>query len=283
MMASMLAVIQPGDEVVVPEPFYENYGPDAQISGAIPRFVPLADDLSIDEEAWMSGFSKKTRAIILNTPNNPTGKVFSEKELRFIADLCTDYNAVAITDEIYEHIIYDGKKHISIGSLDGMHDRTITIGSFSKTYSVTGWRVGYALASADITERIRKIHDFLTVGAPAPLQQACMAALLLPESYYRNLAREYDRKRMILFEGLRHAGFRCQAPEGAYYIFTDISGSGMKDTEFARFLVEKIGVAAVPGSSFYLTGGQTKLRFTFSKKDETLHEACQRLEHLNQS
>jgi len=283
MMASMLAVIQPGDEVVVPEPFYENYGPDAQISGAIPRFVPLADDLSIDEEAWMSGFSKKTRAIILNTPNNPTGKVFSEKELRFIADLCTDYNAVAITDEIYEHIIYDGKKHISIGSLDGMHDRTITIGSFSKTYSVTGWRVGYALASADITERIRKIHDFLTVGAPAPLQQACMAALLLPESYYRNLVREYDRKRMILFEGLRHAGFRCQAPEGAYYIFTDISGSGMKDTEFARFLVEKIGVAAVPGSSFYLTGGQTKLRFTFSKKDETLHEACQRLEHLNLS
>ena len=283
MMASMLAVIQPGDEVVVPEPFYENYGPDAQISGAKPRFVPLADDLSIDEEAWTSGFSKKTRAIILNTPNNPTGKVFSEKELRFIADLCTDYNAVAITDEIYEHIIYDGKKHISIGSLDGMHDRTITIGSFSKTYSVTGWRVGYALASADITERIRKIHDFLTVGAPAPLQQACMAALLLPESYYRNLAREYDRKRMILFEGLRHAGFRCQAPEGAYYIFTDISGSGMKDTEFARFLVEKIGVAAVPGSSFYLTGGQTKLRFTFSKKDETLHEACQRLEHLNLS
>jgi len=283
MMASMLAVIQPGDEVVVPEPFYENYGPDAQISGAIPRFVPLADDLSIDEEAWMSKFSKKTRAIILNTPNNPTGKVFSEKELRFIADLCTDYNAVAITDEIYEHIIYDGKKHISIGSLDGMHDRTITIGSFSKTYSVTGWRVGYALASADITERIRKIHDFLTVGAPAPLQQACMAALLLPESYYRNLAREYDRKRMILFEGLRHAGFRCQAPEGAYYIFTDISGSGMKDTEFARFLVEKIGVAAVPGSSFYLTGGQTKLRFTFSKKDETLHEACRRLEHLNLS
>ena len=283
MMASMLAVIQPGDEVVVPEPFYENYGPDAQISGAIPRFVPLADDLSIDEEAWMSKFSKKTRAIILNTPNNPTGKVFSEKELRFIADLCTDYNAVAITDEIYEHIIYDGKKHISIGSLDGMHDRTITIGSFSKTYSVTGWRVGYALASADITERIRKIHDFLTVGAPAPLQQACMAALLLPESYYRNLAREYDRKRMILFEGLRHAGFRCQAPEGAYYIFTDISGSGMKDTEFARFLVEKIGVAAVPGTSFYLTGGQTKLRFTFSKKDETLHEACRRLEQLNLS
>jgi len=283
MMAAMLAVIQPGDEVVVPEPFYENYGPDAQISGAIPRFVPLADDFSIDEEAWKSGFSKKTRAIILNTPNNPTGKVFSKKELGFIADLCTEYNAVAITDEIYEHIIYDGKKHVSIGSLDGMDDRTITIGSFSKTYSVTGWRVGYALASADITERIRKIHDFLTVGAPAPLQQACVAALLLPESFYRNLAEEYDRKRMILFEGLQHAGFRCEIPEGAYYIFTDISESGMKDTEFARFLVEKIGVAAVPGSSFYHAGGQTKLRFTFSKKDETLHDACRRLEHLSLS
>jgi aminotransferase len=281
MMASMLAVIQPGDEVVVPEPFYENYGPDAQISGANPRFVPLADDFSIDEEAWKSGFSRKTRAIILNTPNNPTGKVFSKKELTFIADLCSDYNAVAITDEIYEHIIYDGKKHVSIGSLDGMQDRTITIGSFSKTYSITGWRVGYALASMDITERIRKIHDFLTVGAPAPLQQACVAALLLPESYYRNLAEEYDRKRRILFKGLQNAGFRCEIPEGAYYIFTDIYESGMEDTEFARFLIEKIGVAAVPGSSFYHTGGQTKLRFTFSKKDETLHEACRRLEHLS--
>jgi len=281
MMASMLAVIQPGDEVVVPEPFYENYGPDAQISGAVPRFVPLSDDFSIDEEAWKSAFSKKTRAIILNTPNNPTGKVFSKKELAFIADLCTEYNTVAITDEIYEHILYDGNKHVSLGSLDGMQERTITIGSFSKTYSVTGWRVGYALAHAGITERIRKIHDFLTVGAPAPLQQACVTALLLPETYYRNLVKEYDRKRKILFEGLQRAGFTCQLPEGAYYIFTDISKSGMKDTEFARFLVEKIGVAAVPGTSFYHTGGQTKLRFTFSKKDETLHEACRRLEHLD--
>lgn len=281
MMASMLAVIQPGDEVIVPEPFYENYSPDALICGAVPRFVPLADDFSIDEEAWKSAFSKKTRAIILNTPNNPTGKVFSKNELMFIADLCTEYNTIAITDEIYEHILYDGNKHVSLGSLDGMQEQTITIGSFSKTYSVTGWRVGYALACAGITERIRKIHDFLTVGAPAPLQQACVTALLLPETYYRNLAEEYDRKRKILFKGLRRAGFACQLPEGAYYIFTDISESGMKDSEFARFLVEKIGVAAVPGTSFYHTGGQTKLRFTFSKKDETLHEACRRLEHLD--
>ncbi len=281
MMASMLAIIQPGDEVIVPEPFYENYGPDAQISGAVPRYVHLADDFSIDEEAWKSAFNKKTRAIILNTPNNPTGKVFSKKELGFIADLCIDNNVIAITDEIYEHILYDGRKHVSIGALDGMHDRTITIGSFSKTYSVTGWRVGYALAGKEITARLRKIHDFLTVGAPAPLQHACVAALQLPESYYRELAREYDRKRHILFDGLRNAGFSCELPEGAYYIFTDIAGFGMKDTEFARYLVEKAGVAAVPGSSFYHEGGLTKLRFTFSKKDETLVEACRRLETLN--
>jgi L-glutamine---4-(methylsulfanyl)-2-oxobutanoate aminotransferase len=282
MMASMLAIIRPGDEVIVPEPFYENYGPDAQISGAIPRFVPLADDFSINEEAWKSAFTKKTRAIILNTPNNPTGKVFTRSELQFIADLCIEHNVIAITDEIYEHILYDGRRHISIGTLGGMEDRTITIGSFSKTYSVTGWRVGYALADASLTGRIRKIHDFLTVGAPAPLQQACAEALALPESYYRGLAEEYDRKRRILFTGLKKAGFGCTIPEGAYYIFTDISGFDMTDTEFSHYLVEKAGVAAVPGSSFYHTGGQTKLRFTFSKKDETLVEACRRLEKIGE-
>ncbi|MCX6689661.1 MAG: aminotransferase class I/II-fold pyridoxal phosphate-dependent enzyme [Methanoregula sp.] len=281
MMASMLAVISPGDEVIVPEPFYENYGPDTVISGAVPRYVPLGDDFSFDEERWKSAFTEKTRAIILNTPNNPTGKVFSKKELLFIADLCCDHNAIAITDEIYEHILYDGNRHISIGSLPGMEDRTITIGSFSKTYSVTGWRVGYALADVNLTECIRKIHDFLTVGAPAPLQHAAVAALHLPESYYRELAAEYDHKRRILFSGLRQAGFACELPEGAYYIFTDISEFGMKDTEFARHLVEHAGVAAVPGSSFYHEGGDTKLRFTFSKKDETLHEACRRLKKLS--
>jgi aminotransferase len=278
MMTTMLAVIQPGDEVIVPEPFYENYGPDAVISGAIPRYVRLEDDFSIDEEAWKAAFTKKSRAIILNTPNNPTGKVFSRAELRFIADLCIDHNMVAITDEIYEHILYDGKKHISIAALEGMRDRTITIGSFSKTYSVTGWRVGYALAGREISARLRKIHDFLTVGAPAPLQQACVAALQLPESYYKELAEDYDRKRKILYNGLKNAGYSCQLPDGAYYIFTDIAESGMNDVDFARKLVEKAGVAAVPGSSFYHEGGETKLRFTFSKKDETLIEACKRLE-----
>ncbi|MFA6363219.1 pyridoxal phosphate-dependent aminotransferase [Methanoregula sp.] len=279
MLASLLAVITPGEEVIVPEPFYENYGPDAILSGAAPRYVPLGDDLSIDEESWKSAFSKKTKAIILNTPNNPSGKVFSKKELSFIADLCLDYNVIAVTDEIYEHILYDGHKHVSIGSLDGMQDRTITIGSFSKTYSVTGWRVGYALADPDLTNRIRKIHDFLTVGAPAPLQQACAAALRLPASYYRELAADYDKRRKILYNGLREAGFACELPEGAYYIFTDISESGKTDVEFARHLIEKAGVAAVPGSSFYHDGGETKLRFTFSKKTETLQEACRRLEN----
>ena len=280
MMASMLATIQPGDEVIVPEPFYENYGPDTQISGAVPRYVRLEDDFSINEEVWKAAFSKKSRAIILNTPNNPTGKVFTRAELQFIADLCIDHNMVAITDEIYEHILYDGKKHISIGTLEGMRDRTITIGSFSKTYSVTGWRVGYALAGKEISARLRKIHDFLTVGAPAPLQQACVAALRLPESYYRGLAADYDRKRRILYDGLIKAGFSCRLPEGAYYIFTDIAEFGMTDVEFAHHLVTECGVAAVPGSSFYHDGGETKLRFTFSKKDETLVEACQRLERV---
>jgi L-glutamine---4-(methylsulfanyl)-2-oxobutanoate aminotransferase len=280
MMASMLALISPGDEVVVPEPFYENYGPDAQISGAVPRFVPLRDDFSLDEEKWKDAFSDKTRAVILNSPNNPTGKVFSKEELSFIADLCIGHDAVAITDEIYEHIVYDGHRHVSLGSLPGMEDRTITIGSFSKTYSVTGWRVGYALADASLTSRIRKIHDFLTVGAPAPLQRACVAALQLPESYYKDLAADYDRRRRILFAGLKKAGFRCELPQGAYYIFTDISPFSMSDTAFARHLIETAGVAAVPGSSFYHAGGETKLRFTFSKKEETLAEACTRLERL---
>ena len=206
MMASMLALISPGDRVIVPEPFYENYGPDAIISGATPSFVPIADNAPIDEDIWTDAFSHHTRAIIINTPNNPTGKVFSKEELRFIGDLCIDYDVVAVTDEIYEHILYDGRKHVSIGSFPGMEDRTITIGSFSKTYSVTGWRVGYALACEALSCRIRKIHDFLTVGAPAPLQAACTVALTMPDSYYRGLIRLYESKRQKLFKGLSEAG-----------------------------------------------------------------------------
>ena len=279
MMASMIALTNPGDEVIVPEPFYENYGPDAVISGAVPRYVPLGDG-ALDEEAWKTAFSKKTRAVIINTPNNPTGKVFSRNELQFVADLCAEHDVIAITDEIYEHILYDGHRHVSIGSLPGMGDRTVTINSLSKTYSVTGWRVGYTIADARLTARIRKIHDFLTVGAPAPLQHAAVAALDLPSTYYNELARDYDRRRKILYDGLRKAGFSCQLPDGAYYIFTDIAGFGMTDVAFARHLIESVGVAAVPGSSFCHEGGETKIRFTFSKKEETLREACRRLENL---
>ncbi len=280
MMASMLALINEGDEVVVFEPFYENYGPDAAVSGAVPRFVPLNDDNSINEEALVSAFNKKTRALILNTPNNPCGKVFTANELKLITELCVDHNVIAVTDEIYEYILYDNKKHISIGSLDEMKNRTITISGFSKTYSVTGWRIGYALAGKNLTSAIRKVHDFLTVGAPAPLQHACVTALGFPDSYYKELARMYDEKRKLLYKALIKAGFKCRMPDGAYYILADIpEGTGMDDMAFARYMVSEVGVAAVPGSSFYKSeAGKHKLRFTFSKKNETLMEAALRLE-----
>jgi len=283
MMASMLALINEGDEVVIFEPFYENYGPDAAVSGAVPHFVPLNDDYSINEDALASAFNKKTRALILNTPNNPCGRVFTKVELKLIADLCEDYDVVAVTDEIYEYILYDNRKHISIGSLDEMRDRTITISGFSKTYSVTGWRIGYALAEKTLTSAIRKVHDFLTVGAPAPLQHACVTALRFPDSYYRKLVKMYDGKRKLLYSALSKAGFNCTMPEGAYYILADIpDGTGMDDTAFAKYMVSKIGVAAVPGSSFYKNEeGRHKLRFTFSKRDETLQEAAGRLEGLS--
>lgn len=283
MMASMLALINDGDEVVIFEPFYENYGPDAAVSGAVPRFVPLQEDDRIDEDALTSAFNRKTRAIILNTPNNPCGKVFTRDELNLIADLCTDHGVIAVTDEIYEHIIYDGRRHISIGSMDEMRNRTVTISGFSKTYSVTGWRIGYALAEKTLTSAIRKVHDFLTVGAPAPLQYACVRALGFPEGYYEELVRMYSTKRKLLYDALTNAGFRGTMPEGAYYILADMpDGTGMDDREYATHLVTTIGVAAVPGSSFYRSEeGKHKLRFTFSKRDETLAEAVRRLEGLN--
>jgi len=282
MMAAMLALINEGEEVVVFEPFYENYGPDAVVSGAVPRFVPLNEDCTIDEDALASAFNKKTRALILNTPNNPCGKVFTKDEMKLIADLCADHDVIAVTDEIYEYILYDGKKHISIASFDEMRDRTITISGFSKTYSVTGWRIGYALAEKSLTSALRKVHDFLTVGAPAPLQHACVTALGFPDSYYRDLAGMYASKRKLLFDALTKAGFRCSLPDGAYYILADIPESiGMDDMAFARYLVSEIGVAAVPGSSFFKgEAGKHKLRFTFSKKEETLMEAARRLEGL---
>ena len=280
MIASLLALTKPGDEVLIPEPFYENYGPDSIISGARPRFIPAGKDWSPDLDALTAAFSSSTRAIVLNSPNNPSGKVYGKEILRTIADLCEDFNAIAICDEIYEHILFDGHEHVSMACIGDMHDRTVTIGSFSKTYSVTGWRVGYAAADAGMSSQIRKVHDFLTVGAPAPLQHACITALDLPDSYYSDLAREYDRKRMILYKGLENAGFGVSLPEGAYYILADAGGFGMDDTSFAGFLVREIGVAAVPGSSFFHDGPGHFVRFTFSKEDATLVQACSRLSRL---
>jgi aminotransferase len=285
MMAAMMAVINPGDEVVIFEPFYENYGPDTILSGAAPRFVRLhPPDWSFDPAELAAAFGPRTKAIILNTPNNPTGKVFSRAELEYIRDLCVRWNAFAITDEIYEHILYDGTRHTSIASLEGMRDRAITINSLSKTYSVTGWRVGWAIASPEVSFPIRKVHDFLTVGAAAPLQEAGALALGMPDEYYAGLAEEYLRRRTRLLEILTKAGFVCFKPAGAYYIMTDISRFGFRnDVEFARHLVETIGVAVVPGSSFYNdpADGARQIRFTFCKRDETLEAAAIRLEKLH--
>ena len=284
MMSSMLAVINPGDEVVVFEPFYENYGPDAILSGATPRFVKLRPpDWSFDPAELAAAFGPATKAIILNTPNNPTGKVFKRAELECIRDLCLKWNAFAITDEIYEHMLYDGAQHISIAALDGMRDRTITINALSKTYSVTGWRVGWAIAAPRVTSAIRKVHDFLTVGAAAPLQEAGAVALRLPPDYYTKLAHDYAARRDTMLGILTSAGFRCFKPRGAYYIMTDVAGFGFPDdVAFAQYLVNEIGVAAVPGSSFYQNpaDGRTHLRFTFCKSEETFQAAAARLARL---
>jgi aspartate/methionine/tyrosine aminotransferase len=284
MVATMLAVINPGDEVVIFEPFYENYGPDVILAGATPRYVALRDpDFAIDRDELEAAFSPRTKAIVINTPHNPSGKVFTRAELELIAELCRRYDTLAITDEIYEHIIFGGARHISIATLPGMAARTVTISGLSKTYSVTGWRLAYAVADERITSAIRKVHDFLTVGAPHPLQEAGAVALRLPESFYAELTRMYDRKRAALYEALVGAGLKCRPPQGAYYIMTEIGHLGFPDDiAAADFLLDKAGVAAVPGSSFYSRPelGRTKIRFTFSKSDETIARAAQRLKKL---
>ena len=282
MMSTMLATLDPGDEVGVFEPFYENYGPDAILSGAVPRYVTLHEpDWTVDPDALAAAFNDRTRAIIINTPNNPTGKVFTRAELTTIAELCRRWDVLAITDEIYEHIIYDGCRHVPMAAIDGMADRTVTLNSLSKTYSVTGWRVGWAIAPPGLTGAIRKVHDFLTVGAAAPLQEAGAVALSFPETYYAELAAGYQRRRDMLLALLEPRGFVCFTPRGAYYVMTDIGGFGFADdVEFSRYLVQEVGVAVVPGSSFYHDPalGRTKVRFTFCKRDETLQEAGRRLQ-----
>jgi aminotransferase len=284
MMATMTAIIDAGDEVVIFEPFYENYGPDAILSGATPRYVTLREpDWTFDPDELAAAFSNRTKAIILNTPNNPTGKVFTREELETIAALCRQWDAVAISDEIYEHIIYDGWRHVPIATVEGMAERTVTINSLSKTYSVTGWRVGWTISPASLTGAIRKVHDFLTVGAAAPLQEAGVAALGIADSYYAQLAARYRRSRDMLLDILERHRFTCYKPHGAYYIMTDIGQFGFADdVEFARYLVKDVGVAAVPGSSFYrnAAAGRTKLRFCFCKREETLVEADRRLARL---
>ncbi len=289
MISTLLAVCNAGDEVVIFEPFYENYGPDSVLSGARPRFVKLRPPASgecewtFDEKELRVAFDKHTKAIILNTPNNPTGKVFTRAELELIRDLCVEFDVLAITDEIYEHILYDGTEHISMASLEGMRERTVTINGMSKTYSVTGWRVGWAVGPEQITNAIRKVHDFLTVGAPAPLQDAGAAALSLPAEYYAKLAEGYRVRRDHLIPALEAAGFKCFRPRGAYYVMTDISAFGFEnDVSFTKYLVKDIGVAAVPGSSFYRDprDGARQVRFAFCKKLETLDAAAEKLQKL---
>jgi aminotransferase len=284
MAATMLATIDPGDEVIIFEPYYENYGPDVILSGAVPRYVQLrAPDWSFDENELRNAFNSRTRAIIINTPHNPTGKVFTRAELEFIAGLCQEYGVMAFTDEIYEHILYDDAQHVAMASIPGMEDMTVTISGLSKTYSVTGWRIGTIIAAPEITAAIRKVHDFLTVGAPAPLQRAGVTALRMPPNYYEELARAYFERRQLMLETLDIAGIRYFMPQGAYYVFTDISAFGYRtDIEFTHYMVKDIGVAVVPGSSFFSRSelGHKYVRFCFSKKNETLYAARERLSRL---
>ncbi len=305
MAAALLAIVDPGDEVIVFEPFYENYGPDAILCGAKPVWVPLDAAAStrvrpgsaapgaaptggagLDLDRLTAAFSSRTRAIVINSPNNPTGRVFSPAELEAIAELCRRHDAIAVTDEIYEHIVYEGE-HVPLATLEGMRERTVTISGYSKTLGITGWRVGTIVAPPDITQAIRKVHDFLTVGAPAPLQEACAVALeTLDDDYYASLVADYRARRDTLHPALVEAGFECAAPSGAYYILADFSGlSELDDDAFSRWLAREVGVAPVPGSSFFHdpADGRRLVRFAFCKRLETLEEAGRRLRELGRA
>jgi len=283
MISAMLGLLDPGDEVIVFEPFYENYGPDAILSGAIPRYVTLHEpDWSIDPDELRAAVTPRTRAIVVNSPHNPTGKVFRRDELRLIAELCLEHDLIAFTDDIYQHLVYEGE-HIPLATVPGMRGRTVAIDSMSKTYSVTGWRVGWAIAPADLTVGIRRVHDFLTVGAAAPLQHAAVAGLTMADAYYERLLADYRERRDTLLPALETAGFRVHRPAGAYYAMTDIRGlTGEDDVAFAQRLITDPGVATVPGSSFFSRPelGRTKVRFAFPKRLETLRAAADRLRSL---
>jgi aminotransferase len=284
MVATLLALINPGDEIIVFEPFYENYWPDSQLSGAVCRYVRLRPpNWTFDPDELRAAFTGRTRAVILNSPNNPTGRVFSISEIQQIARLCEEYDSLLITDEIYEHIVFDGTQHIPPITLKGARERCVLVNSLSKSFSVTGWRVGWVIASPELTASIRKVHDFLTVGAATPLQQAGITALNLPDSYFSALAASYRQKRDLLIGILESSGFKCLVPKGAYYVMCDISDFGFEsDTAFCKHLVEDIGVAAVPGSSFFSdpSTGRQLIRFCFAKRPETLQAAGEKLSRL---
>ncbi len=284
MMAVMMSSIDPGDEVIVFEPFYENYGPDAVMAGAEPKFVRLrAPDWTFDPDELKRAFSNRTRAIVINSPNNPTGKVFTRAELEVIASLCLQWDVLAISDEIYDRIVFDGRPHVSIASLPGMAERTVITGGLSKTYSVTGWRIGWAISPRALTGGIRKIHDFMTVAAPTPFMDAGVVALSMPPESYTALAADYQAKRDLMLDILDRHGFTAYRPGGAYYVIADVEKFGFAtDTEFAQYLVKDVGVATVPGSSFYFdpASAPKTVRFCFSKRTETLMEADRRLERL---
>ena len=293
-VATVLALTDPGDEVILFEPWYENYLPACTLAGVTPRFVPLHEpDYAWDPDELRAAFNAKTRLVILNTPHNPTGRVFSRVELETLASLCLEFGVIAVTDEIYEYILYNNASHTSLASLDGMHDRTVTISGLGKTYALTGWRVGWAIAHPAISALIRKVHDYLTICAPAPFQVAGVTALGLPKKFYTTLRAEYAARCTILLPALTQAGFRYRAPEGAYYVMADFSELAWPinrytrldwslDRAFAEYMAREVGVAVVPGSSFYSghTGGTTRVRFNFAKQAHTLREAARRLENL---
>jgi aminotransferase len=284
MIATLLALLNPGDEVIVFEPFYENYWPDSQLSGATVKYVRLhPPDWSFAADELSAAFTPRTRAVIINSPNNPTGKVFSRAELKHLGSLCEEYDCLLVCDEIYEHIIFDGEKHIPPITLGALRERTVSINSLSKTFSVTGWRVGWVIAPPELTNSIRKVHDFLTVGAATPLQYAGITALGLPDTYFGSLSTTYQSKRDYLIAILEQTGFRCHVPKGAYYVMCDFSELGFdNDVKLCQHLVQNIGVSAVPGSSFFADPehGAKLVRFCFAKKIETLDAAGERLSAL---
>jgi len=281
--AAILGLTNTGDRIVIIDPFYENYVPTATLAGAEILYVPfIGPDLRLDEEALKVAFEKKPKLIVVNTPNNPTGRVFDKGLLSLVADLCEDAGTVAVTDEIYEHIVYDGKEHVSLATVGSMHEKTVTVSSASKTYSVTGWRVGWAIAEPKLSETVRKVHDYLTICAPTPLQEAVTAALSLPDSYYTRLVETYDRKRRQVMKDLDEAGLEYRRPDGAYYILVNVPPNFETGQEFSAYLLKRIGLAVLPASALYHDKelGRRKVRIAFCKKDTTLREAGRRLKKL---